>query len=490
MAIYRNFQRLSLAVYPLSHPRFYRNYLEGFRVELINFLKEFEVIYGREHLVYNIHCLQHLADDVNQMGPLESFSAFPFESYMQTIRRSIHSNNAITKQAANRFAEKVFHDYKSGGVHNEIINDCEVDARRQTVNTRNTLITSSSPDNLVIAHGRPGLITQINREGLTFRPYAEFSDFFEEPFKSSHIGIWKCPKVSPYKPEIRPSDITCKCFGIRTERVDTKSSSYAYNSMELEAVEAQKVCLPSKYPTTNFMETVMSPIARKENYDSNNKLVIELQSLKGELHSFKQEMKAELQSLKTLMAQLLSVTVIVSKFVSAIMSDDDVKKILKKTLKAYFHGIRDRIDKRESRRRLDIPLYCLWLVVTLLLCNLNSVCKAEIDNEFAEFEDPDDSFTIDISEPVPVQSIRQQKSENVDKNISDSNAYDDSGVNQDNSAMHANLKPDDDEEFEGLSPHQPVSSNGDKANKGGKRNLIIAKVSSFVRLFFLFYSYP
>nr|CAH8845402.1 unnamed protein product [Trichobilharzia regenti] len=217
-AIYRNFQRLSLAVYLLSHPRFHRNYLEGCRVELINFLNEFEVIYGRKHLVYNIHCLQHLAEDVNQMGPLESFSAFPFESYMQTIRRSIHSNNAIAKQAANRFAEKVFHDCKSGGVRNEVLNECEVDARRQTVNTRNTLITSSSPDNLVIAYGRPGLITEINRDGLIFRPYAECGDFFEEPFKSSHVGIWKCSKVSPYKVEIRPSDITCKCFGIRTDR--------------------------------------------------------------------------------------------------------------------------------------------------------------------------------------------------------------------------------------------------------------------------------
>nr|CAH8867384.1 unnamed protein product [Trichobilharzia regenti] len=119
-------------------------------------------------------------------------------------------------------------------------------------------------------------------------------------------------------------------------RVETKNSSYAYDSMELEAVEAQKVCLPSKYPTTNFMATVMSPIAStstqqmpvatsspiaqlvqqttKENCESDNKVANELQSirgemqsLKGEMHSFKGEMKAELQSLKTLMAQLLSV---------------------------------------------------------------------------------------------------------------------------------------------------------------------------------------
>ncbi|VDQ11940.1 unnamed protein product [Trichobilharzia regenti] len=117
LAIYRNFQRLSFAVCLLSQPKYYRNYLEGCRVELLNFLNEFEVIYGREHLIYNIHCLQHLAEDVNEITPLESFSAFPFESYMQTIRQSIHSNNAIAKQAAHRFAEKVFHDCNSRALH-------------------------------------------------------------------------------------------------------------------------------------------------------------------------------------------------------------------------------------------------------------------------------------------------------------------------------------------------------------------------------------
>nr|CAH8857327.1 unnamed protein product [Trichobilharzia regenti] len=44
----------------------------------------------------------------------------------------------------------------------------------------------------------------------------------------------------------------------KRQRVETKNSSYAYNSLELEAVEAQKVCLPSKYPSINFMETVVT----------------------------------------------------------------------------------------------------------------------------------------------------------------------------------------------------------------------------------------
>ncbi|CAH8824890.1 unnamed protein product [Trichobilharzia szidati] len=161
-AIYRNFLRLSIPVYLLSNKRFYRNYLEGCRDELLNFLNEFEFIYGREHLVYNIHCLQHLAEDVREMGPLESFSAFPFESYMQTIRRSIHSNNAIAKQAAQRFSEKVFHDCNSGARHDNLIDECEIDVDRQIVHT----------------------------------------------------------KLSPHTVEIKPSLITCKCFCIRTDKYE------------------------------------------------------------------------------------------------------------------------------------------------------------------------------------------------------------------------------------------------------------------------------
>ncbi|VDQ12704.1 unnamed protein product [Trichobilharzia regenti] len=40
--------------------------------------------------------------------------------------------------------------------------------------------------------------------------------------------------------------------------------------------------------------------------------------------------------------------------ITSTMSEDEVKKILKKTVKAYFHDTRDRIDKRESRRRVAV----------------------------------------------------------------------------------------------------------------------------------------
>ncbi|VDQ06278.1 unnamed protein product [Trichobilharzia regenti] len=218
--IYCSFQRLSLAVCLMSHIRFFRNYLEDCRYELVNFLNEFEVICGGEHLVYNIHYLQHLAAGVDEIGPLESFSAFPFESYMQTIRRSVHSHNAVAKQVAQRFAEKVFHDCKSRALDNNVLNQCEVDVDRQNIHTRRTVITSSSPDNVVIAYNKPGLITQIHKERLTFRPYVDACVFFDQPFNSSHIEIWKCSRLSLNILEIQPSDIICKCFCIRTDKYE------------------------------------------------------------------------------------------------------------------------------------------------------------------------------------------------------------------------------------------------------------------------------
>ncbi|VDP58442.1 unnamed protein product [Schistosoma margrebowiei] len=76
-------------------------------MELLNFMNEYEWCYGCEHLVSNVHSLQHLPDDVRAHGPLGSFSAFPFESYMRQIKDSVRSGFAVAKQAAQRYAERM-----------------------------------------------------------------------------------------------------------------------------------------------------------------------------------------------------------------------------------------------------------------------------------------------------------------------------------------------------------------------------------------------
>ncbi|VDQ10670.1 unnamed protein product [Trichobilharzia regenti] len=70
---------------------------------------------------------------------------------METIGRSIHSNNAIAKQAAQRFAEKVFHDCNSGAAHNNVINHCEAGAHRQKEKKTYAVLRKAGSKELSIA---------------------------------------------------------------------------------------------------------------------------------------------------------------------------------------------------------------------------------------------------------------------------------------------------------------------------------------------------
>ncbi|VDO95703.1 unnamed protein product [Schistosoma margrebowiei] len=95
----------SLSMYLLAHPKLHKSVVEIARMKLLNLMNEYEWCYGCERLVYNVHSLQHLPDDVQAHGPLDSFSAFPFESYMRQIKDSVRSGFAVAKQAAQRYAE-------------------------------------------------------------------------------------------------------------------------------------------------------------------------------------------------------------------------------------------------------------------------------------------------------------------------------------------------------------------------------------------------
>ena len=53
---------------------------------LLAFVKEAREIYGDKFSSYNVHNLVHLAADVQKFGPLDSFSAFPFENHLFVLK--------------------------------------------------------------------------------------------------------------------------------------------------------------------------------------------------------------------------------------------------------------------------------------------------------------------------------------------------------------------------------------------------------------------
>uniref|UniRef100_A0AA85J583 DUF4806 domain-containing protein n=1 Tax=Trichobilharzia regenti TaxID=157069 RepID=A0AA85J583_TRIRE len=133
---------------------------------------------------------------------------------------------------------------------------------------------------------------------------------------------------------------TLSLTNTKHQRMEEKDYSCVNDCEELEAVKAQKVCWPYEYPDTNFQETLVSSIANTSSQqrpvatsspvtqqilqtnitDSHNKIVIELQSLKGEIQSLKgevQSLKGEVQSLK---GEVQSLMKMVTQLVSLIRS--------------------------------------------------------------------------------------------------------------------------------------------------------------------------
>ncbi|XP_047132417.1 uncharacterized protein LOC124811154 [Hydra vulgaris] len=85
--LYNNFMLLYVATFLLASPTycvFRCNYSETL---LINFVNHFGLLYGQEMIVYNVHSLIHLADDVQQHGTLDKISGFPYENYLQHLKK-------------------------------------------------------------------------------------------------------------------------------------------------------------------------------------------------------------------------------------------------------------------------------------------------------------------------------------------------------------------------------------------------------------------
>lgn len=69
------------------------------------FVKQFKKIYKTINVSYNVHSLLHLVDDVERLGVVDSFSAFPFESSLGNLRRRLRSSNSPLAQITFRISE-------------------------------------------------------------------------------------------------------------------------------------------------------------------------------------------------------------------------------------------------------------------------------------------------------------------------------------------------------------------------------------------------
>ena len=102
---YQNFMCLSVAISICLSSKLCHKHEDYSESLLSYFVQQFSELYGANQIVYNVHCLTHLVDDVRRFGCLDSISAFPFENYLGQLKGMVRNGNNPVSQIVNRLAE-------------------------------------------------------------------------------------------------------------------------------------------------------------------------------------------------------------------------------------------------------------------------------------------------------------------------------------------------------------------------------------------------
>lgn len=84
--MYQHFMVLSFAIYCCLNSDLCNHYSDFVRAVLLKFVNLAGKIYGKEVLVYNVHSVIHIVDDVQLFGTLNEISCFPFENHLRCIK--------------------------------------------------------------------------------------------------------------------------------------------------------------------------------------------------------------------------------------------------------------------------------------------------------------------------------------------------------------------------------------------------------------------
>lgn len=103
---FRHFIAFHCAIRILCDPQDYLKNNQFAKDLLFYFVQYSEVLYGKQKMIYTVHNLIHLSDDAKRFGPLDSFSTFPFENYLYSLKKLLRKSEKPLAQIHRRISEK------------------------------------------------------------------------------------------------------------------------------------------------------------------------------------------------------------------------------------------------------------------------------------------------------------------------------------------------------------------------------------------------
>ena len=104
--VYQNFMLLSVSIRIFVDPLLCLKHCDFVESLLLAFVDHFEKFFGSSNLVYNVHALIHLVNDLKKFGSLDNFSSFPYECFLYKLKRLIRSPKHALRQLIARLQEK------------------------------------------------------------------------------------------------------------------------------------------------------------------------------------------------------------------------------------------------------------------------------------------------------------------------------------------------------------------------------------------------
>ena len=164
------------------------------------FVKQYKKIY-KMNIVYNLHCLTHIADDVRKYGVLDSISAFPFENMLGQMKTKIRSTRKPLQQLVGRYNEGFFSVNKNVTKSED---KCKINGHIIKPGTLKNVC-------VLLKNGDFGCISAVDGNLVEIEKFRDKIPSFDYPCCSSLIDMYIVQKRSQ-KIMISMNDIKCKCF--------------------------------------------------------------------------------------------------------------------------------------------------------------------------------------------------------------------------------------------------------------------------------------
>ena len=235
---YEHFLLFFVAIFCLASPDFYLTHTDYAHSLLCVFVEKAGELYGRGFHVYNVHGLCHIAADVKLYGPLDAYSAFPFEHFLAQLKRLVRKPQHPLQQVVRRLTEKDQSELLSKPKKSHIVNDVpkgihlngpvleafDWNYQYSKIYHKGLYFsTSHDGNNCVQIGGSHFLIRNIltqyasNQVTLVVERFLTEVDFFkigdspENTFKSSTLGVVKVTNLAGRYEQKEISEIEKKC---------------------------------------------------------------------------------------------------------------------------------------------------------------------------------------------------------------------------------------------------------------------------------------